>query len=240
MTSNLNFIQNMLLSTHLISALSVFNMFYLALRLLFLIFTVVYVYKDSQRQGMDRFFWILVAIFVPNHLGFMTYLVVRTMRNNSYSNNENSLKDYAISNIKITKSSIYKFLSILLVILMLSLMPSMGDTIKSQYHKFTYGEVIKKDELFESQYRNFNGEEEKQIRYPQAGNLTINYSSKVKRGSLVIGIYHYNGKPIKTFETNRSSSITIPIEKNRIYRLIATGDSTKGHYKFNWKFNSNN
>lgn len=98
MNSNLHFIQSVLPSlfdnVHIILA---FNTFYLALKLSFLIFVILYVYKDSKKQGMDRILWVLIVLFVPNYLGFMTYLIVKTILNNSYSNERENIKSNNIN-----------------------------------------------------------------------------------------------------------------------------------------------
>lgn len=36
-----------------------------------------YVYHDSAQRGMNRVLWTLVAIFTPNLLGFVVYLILR-------------------------------------------------------------------------------------------------------------------------------------------------------------------
>lgn len=40
-----------------------------------------FVFKDSKQRGMDPWLWTMVAIFVPNLIGLIIYLVVR----NSYT-----------------------------------------------------------------------------------------------------------------------------------------------------------
>lgn len=64
------------------------------------------------------------------------------------------------------------------------LIPSIVRTIQYQYHKFSYEEVMKKDELFESEYRNFNGEEKKQIKYHEKGIISL-----IVNSTLIIKLY---------------------------------------------------
>ena len=54
--------------------------------ILLLIFGVIYlighfVFMDSKKRGMDPWLWTMVALFVPNLIGLIIYLVVR----NSYT-----------------------------------------------------------------------------------------------------------------------------------------------------------
>ncbi|MEJ8553879.1 hypothetical protein [Tepidibacter sp. Z1-5] len=106
----------------------------------------------------------------------------------------------------------------------------------NNYERSINGEVTSTDNTFKSTYSDFNSSEETEIRYPKDGNLKINYKSKVKKGSLRMGLYKYNGDVVKTFNTNEKSSISVPIKKNTIYRLIATGENTKGYYEVDWEF----
>ena len=106
---------------------------------------------------------------------------------------------------------------------------------KKEYLEYKQGKITKTETDFESHYGYFSGDEEKELRYPKDGILTISYSSKVKSGNLVIGLYKYDGTPIQVFDTDTNSDVTVPIEKNQIYKLIARGDNTSGYYKFSWK-----
>ncbi len=40
-------------------------------------FLVSYVYADAQRRGMRHVLWTLIALFVPNALGFIAYFLLR-------------------------------------------------------------------------------------------------------------------------------------------------------------------
>ncbi|GAA0725691.1 hypothetical protein GCM10008905_21450 [Clostridium malenominatum] len=42
-----------------------------------------FVYYDAQSRGMDPWLWLLVAIFVPNFIGLIIYLIVRNSYNAS-------------------------------------------------------------------------------------------------------------------------------------------------------------
>lgn len=37
----------------------------------------IYVYRDAGRRGMNQLLWVLIAIFTPNLLGIILYLVIR-------------------------------------------------------------------------------------------------------------------------------------------------------------------
>ena len=62
--------------------------------------------------------------------------------------------------------------------------------------------------------------------------------------TLSFGPYIYNlatkeyidYKKGKITKTDTPSNITVLVEKNRIYKLIAKGNGTKGYYKFTWEF----
>ncbi|WFD09817.1 hypothetical protein [Tepidibacter hydrothermalis] len=230
---------------------------------LFWIFTVIYVYKDSKNKGLDTLLWTLTTAFVPYHLGFLTYLIVN--HNKSFDNEEkyNLQSKDMFKSIKVDKKVITKLLIILTLIIVLLFggalltvkliykgfnnyeRDAIGMTASSSktysnkitnYERSDNAEVIKTENTFKSSYSDFNSSEEAEIRYPKDGNLKINYKSKVKKGSLKIGLYKYNGEPVKTFYTNEEWSISVPIKKNTIYRLIATGENTKGYYEVDWEF----
>ena len=46
--------------------------------LLIQIFLGIFVYKDSKKRGMEPVLWTLIVIFVPNFIGLIIYLVVRS------------------------------------------------------------------------------------------------------------------------------------------------------------------
>lgn len=51
------------------------------------ILLAVFVYKDSKKRGMEPILWTLIVIFVPNFIGLIIYLVVRsTHKGNPYTN----------------------------------------------------------------------------------------------------------------------------------------------------------
>lgn len=54
---------------------------YFALAAFFIIaiFTAisVFVYRDSQKRGMDSWMWMCIAIFVPNLIGLIIYIIAR-------------------------------------------------------------------------------------------------------------------------------------------------------------------
>lgn len=207
-------------------------------KLLFWIFTVAYVYKDSKNKGLDTILWTLTTVFVPYHLGFLTYLVVN---NRIYNGVEyNSERNDTFKQIKVDKKKVRKLL--IIFILIIALLGGALLTVKivhkgiDSYKKAVNGEVIKTDNSFKSSYLDFNSNEECELIYHEDGNVKINYKSKVKKGSLKMGLYKYNGEPVKTFYTNEESSISVPIKKNTIYRLITTGENTKGYYEVDWEF----
>lgn len=55
--------------------------------LLIQIFLAIFVYKDSKKRGMEPILWTLIVIFVPNFIGLIIYLVIRsTHKSNPYIN----------------------------------------------------------------------------------------------------------------------------------------------------------
>lgn len=48
--------------------------------LLALVALGVFVYTDAPKYGMDRGLWVLIVIFVPNLMGLIIYLIVRSER----------------------------------------------------------------------------------------------------------------------------------------------------------------
>lgn len=49
------------------------------------IFIGVYVYKDAPQYGLDPLIWTLIAVFIPNLIGFIIYLIVRSGRREKYT-----------------------------------------------------------------------------------------------------------------------------------------------------------
>jgi DNA-directed RNA polymerase subunit RPC12/RpoP len=43
----------------------------------------VFVYKDASKRGMDPWMWMTIAVFVPNLIGLIIYIIVRK-NTNSY------------------------------------------------------------------------------------------------------------------------------------------------------------
>ncbi|CAH2212115.1 PLD nuclease N-terminal domain-containing protein [Tepidibacter aestuarii] len=241
MYDNINFSDGIVLDTmKSVSLLAGVSIIISICKLLFWIFTVVYVYKDSKNKGLDTILWVITTVFVPYHLGFLAYLII-SHNNRFYNEVEyNSQNKNMPKSIKIDKEIVKKILVIFILIIVLAggslLTVKMIHRGIDSYKKAVNGEVIKTGNTFKSSYLNFNSSEETEIRYHQEGNLKIDYSSKVKKGSLRIGLYKYNGEVVKTFKTNEKSSIVIPIKKDTIYRLIATGENTKGYYEVDWEF----
>ncbi len=55
-------------------------LFVSALGMLFLVAIIgawFYIYRDAGRRGMNQLLWVLIAIFTPNLLGIIIYLVLR-------------------------------------------------------------------------------------------------------------------------------------------------------------------
>lgn len=252
---NINFSEGIV--SNIMSSMSVLvgvNIIIIICKLLFWIFTVVYVYKDSKNKRLDTLLWTLTTAFVPYHLGFLTYLIVT--HNNSFHNEVkcNLQSKEMFKNIKNGKKMITKILFILIIILLVGTLLTLNTIRKgsnldmrapssktysdkiTNYERNANTEVIKTENSFKNTYSDFNSSEECEIRYHEDGNLKINYKSKVKKGSLKMGLYKYNGEPVKTFYTNEEWSISVPIKKNTIYRLIATGENTKGYYEVDWEF----
>jgi hypothetical protein len=60
--------------------LLVLCLFVSSFAMLFLVATIgiwFYVYHDAGRRGMNQLLWVLIAIFTPNLLGIILYLVLR-------------------------------------------------------------------------------------------------------------------------------------------------------------------
>ena len=38
----------------------------------------VFVYNDSKKRGMNSTLWVLITVLMPNFIGFIIYLVVRS------------------------------------------------------------------------------------------------------------------------------------------------------------------
>lgn len=49
-----------------------------SLIILLAVFIGVFVYKDAPKHGLDPLPWTLISIFVPNFIGFIIYLIVRS------------------------------------------------------------------------------------------------------------------------------------------------------------------
>lgn len=45
-----------------------------------------FVYYDAKKRGMDPWLWLLVVMFVPNFIGLIIYLIVRSSNNTKFYN----------------------------------------------------------------------------------------------------------------------------------------------------------
>jgi len=45
-----------------------------------------FVFKDSQKKGMDPWLWTSMALFIPNFIGLIIYLIVRNTNNKKICN----------------------------------------------------------------------------------------------------------------------------------------------------------
>jgi hypothetical protein len=203
----------------------------------FFIFVIFYVYENAHQYNMNKFLWIIIVIFVPKYMGFMTYLIVRTIKEkvpSHYAHTQEVFKDQVDEKIK--KRNIYKIVSVCVVVVLLITAIHIVDREKL---KVVGPAAIRTKTLFKDEYNDFTGKEVKEIWFKEDGVLKLYYSSKVKKGDLKIGIYEYNGEPIEILKTDEEGQISISLKKNTIYKLIAEGDHTKGYYDFSWKFNKN-
>ncbi|WP_129595971.1 hypothetical protein [Anaerophilus nitritogenes] len=210
-------------------------------KLTFFIFVIFYVYEDAPKYSMHKFLWIAIVIFVPKYIGFMTYLIIRTIKQYFPKENKSSIEDSIINisneNSTMNKNLFYKVISVWIMITILVAAIYMVDKEKIKSEEAIEFGVVKAENYFKDEYKDFIGKEIKEIWFGENGVLEIHYDSKVKKGELTLGVYEYNGEPIEIFKTNKSGVTTISIEKNRIYKLIAKGIHTKGYYNFSWEFN---
>ena len=113
MSSYLNFAQNLPLHS-----LAYLNLMLVGFNILLYIVMIIYVYNDCKYSGMNRLLWVSVSIFVPNYLGFMTYLIVRAVQNSSSKHDTTSI-NYTSTPFKFTKNHkllLLIFLAILLAV----------------------------------------------------------------------------------------------------------------------------
>ncbi|WP_053955902.1 hypothetical protein [Inediibacterium massiliense] len=209
-------------------------------RLAFFIFVIFYVYEDAPKYSMNKFVWLAIVIFVPKHIGFMTYVVIRTIKQHFPKENKFSVEhsiNISNENSTMNKNLFYKVISVWIMITILVTAIYMVDKEKIKSEENIEFGVIREENSFKDEYKDFSGKEVKEIWFGENGILEIHYDSKVKKGELILGVYEYNGEPIETFKTNKRGVTTISIEKNRIYKLIAEGSDTKGYYRFSWEFN---
>ncbi|MBF8983844.1 hypothetical protein IZY60_09865 [Lutibacter sp. B2] len=205
------------------------------------IFIIFYVYEDAPKYNMNKFLWMVIAIFVPNYIGCMTYLIIRTMKEmlpDHHVSSEVPLRKRSENN-SMNKKLIYKVVSVFIVMTIFITAIYIVEHEKLKPEEIERPNVVKSEKVFKGEYKDFTGSKVKEIWFQDHGNLKIRYASKVKKGDLKIGLYEYNGEPIKMFETNRTGTINIPLEKYRIYKLIAKGFNAKGSYDFSWEFKKN-
>lgn len=50
--------------------------------ILFLIFTgiSVFIYKDARKHGLNEWMWMTIAVFIPNLIGLILYIIIRSTR----------------------------------------------------------------------------------------------------------------------------------------------------------------
>ncbi|QZY54126.1 hypothetical protein [Crassaminicella profunda] len=210
--------------------------------LAFFIFVIFYVYENAPKYNMNKFLWVAVVLFVPKYMGFMTYLIVTTIKGGVHNNHfvsQEPFKNKTNESKTINKKFVYKVLSVCLMIVVLVGAIYIVDREKLKPKEVEGPTVVKSQKLFKDEYKDFTGSEVKEIWFGEDGILELHYDSQVKNGDLTIGIYEYNNEPIEIFETDEEGVINIPLEKHRIYKLIAKGVHTKGYYDFSWEFNKN-
>ncbi|MCT4620638.1 MAG: hypothetical protein N4A62_14775 [Marinisporobacter sp.] len=208
----------------------------------FFIFVIFYVYENAPKYNMNKFLWIAIVIVVPKYMGFMTYLIVKAIKeglSNNHSNEEVVFNNRVNHEENTNKKSIYKIVSVSVIIVILITAIYVVDREKLKPGEVVGSNVIRTKTLFRDEYRDFTGKEVKEIWFKEDGVLNLHYDSKVKKGDLTIGLYEYNGEPIDIFEADEKGQISISLKKNTIYKLIAEGIHTKGYYDFSWEFNEN-
>lgn len=228
-------VSNLSTITH---SVMIINTIIVLAKLSFFIFIIFYVYEDAPKYNMNKFLWIAIVIFVPKHIGFMTYLIVRTIKErlpDHHVSSEVQLKKTNENN-SINKKFVYKVVSVCIVMAIFITSIFIVEHEKLKPEEVERPNVVKSEKVFKGKYNDFMGSKVKEIWFQEDGNLTINYTSKVKKGDLKIGLYEYKGEPIEIFETNKKGVVEIHLEKHRIYKLIAKGVHTKGSYDFSWEF----
>jgi methionine-rich copper-binding protein CopC len=83
-------------------------------------------------------------------------------------------------------------------------------------------------------YSYFNGSKSHKVNLKKGEELTINYKSEVKEGTLVISILDSNNNIIKVLESNTSGKEKIKADSDTKYNIKIEGNKTKGSYEITW------
>jgi flagellar hook assembly protein FlgD len=83
-------------------------------------------------------------------------------------------------------------------------------------------------------YSYLNGSKSHKVNLKKGEELTINYKSEVKEGTLVISILDSNNNLIKVLESNTSGKEKIKADSDTKYNIKVEGNKTKGSYEITW------
>lgn len=80
-------------------------------------------------------------------------------------------------------------------------------------------------------YKLFTGTEEKKLSMKSGETLSIDYKSKVEKGTLTIKLYGPDNEVLKDLKTNGSGTEKVEAGKDGKYRIEVKGEDTKGSFK---------
>jgi hypothetical protein len=91
------------------------------------------------------------------------------------------------------------------------------------------------DSSISAGYQYFDGPETREIVVKAGQTLIFSYSSAVESGTLSIKVIDGVDKTAAEFETGGDGKDTLSVDKSGTYKLVITGDGTKGNYKVSWE-----
>ncbi|PAB57736.1 hypothetical protein [Anaeromicrobium sediminis] len=219
--------------------LNTFNNFFinvgvlsLLLKTFFILFKIAYIYNDASKVRMDKILWIVVSLFIPYEMGFLSYIFIREFR--IYKNYGETIEKKSYNFQFDLSNGTVRIICILLVVLLLGIasgyskgvnpIPSTDDSsIRIDSSSNTYNGVLK----------DFTGTKEKELRFQRDGDLIISYSSRIN-GYIDMGIY-FNNSPKLIFKSGETRTVSIPVKKHNIYKLKIKANDARGKFYFDWK-----
>ncbi|GFZ32735.1 hypothetical protein CSC2_32610 [Clostridium zeae] len=137
----------------------------------------------------------------------------------------------------------YKHIWIIFIVVIMVVALAITVLIKGTFNGKFYTDSFSERGAFETStlsswnksYNYFNGSVNKRIKVKADEELTINYSSAVKEGSLKIIFFNEEDKEIKNLLEDNSGVFKYTAKEKGTCHIQVVGEKTKGEFNLSWK-----